>query len=226
MSDADLVVANAYFQANLIKGWRYLDDAGKIANRWLDQFTETTVGIDGLIMRNPDATLRELQVSVDRIWLAFSTPDTIRLVCDQSAGICTEISDIIDVGSYKRLGIRLEYLHRMPDIESCQRLASSNLVPDSFRNSLKAMGLDLHSADASMNLYDSKLKARLSIRPARRVRKPSKPDKLPDIGVMFDIDLYQDERTEKAKILTFVRAVEAWVNENVYRIAEFSLREG
>ena len=224
MDAGDLVVANAYFQANLIKGWRYLDDAGKIANRWLDQFTETTVGIDGLIMRNPDATLRELQVSVDRIWLAFSAPDTIRLVCDQSAKICTEISDIIDVTSYKRLGTRLEYLHPMPDAESCQRLVSGNLVPISFQNSLKATGLDLDSAEVNMNLYDSKLKVRLSIRPAKRARKPSKPDKLPDIGVMFDIDLYQEEQTDKAKILTFVRAVEVWLNENVYKIAEFSLR--
>lgn len=226
MNNADLAVANAYFQANLLKGWRYLDDAGKIANRWLDQFTETTVGINGLIMRNPDATLRELQVSVDRIWLAFSAPSTIRLVCDQSAKICTEISDIIDVGAYKRLGIRLEYLHAMSDIEACQRLVSSNLVPDSFQNSLKATGLDLHSAEVNMNLHDSKLKVRLSIRPARRIHKPSKPDKLPDIGVMLDIDLYQDEQTDKAKILTFVRAVEAWVSENVYRIAEFSLKGG
>ena len=226
MNNADLVVANAYFQANLLKGWRYLDDAGKIANRWLDQFTETTVGIDGLILRNPDATLRELRVSVDRIWLAFSAPDTIRLVCDQSAKICTEISDIIDVGAYKRLGIRLEYLHAMSDIEACQRLVNSNLVPDSFQNSLKATGLDLHSAEVSMNLHDSKLKVTLSIRPARRVRKPSKPDKLPDIGVMLDVDLYQDEQTDKAKILTFVRAVEAWVSENVYRIAKFSLKGG
>lgn len=226
MNNVELVVANAYFQANIIKGWRYLDDAGKIANRWLDQFTETSVGIDGLIMRNPDAILRELRVSVDRIWLAFSTPDTIRLVCDQSAKICTEISDIIDVDSYKRLGIRLEYLHGMPDTKSCERLVSSNLVPDSFRDSLKAAGLDLHSADTNINLYDSKLKVRLSIRPVRRARKPSKPDKLPDIGVMFDVDLYQDEQTDKAKILTFVRAVEAWGNENVLRIAEFSLKGG
>lgn len=226
MSNADMVIANAYFQANLIKGWRYLDDAGKIANRWLDQFSVITVGVDGLVMRNPDATLREIQVSVHRIWLAFSTPDTIRLVCDQSAKVCTEISDMIDVSSYKRLGVRLQYLRPMPDAESCQRLVSNNLVPDSFRNSLKAMGLDLHSADANMDLRDSKLKVRLSISSVKRAPKPSKPDKLPDIGVMFDIDLYQDEQTDKAKILTFVRAVEAWANKNVYRIAEFSLREG
>lgn len=226
MSNVDLVVANAYFQANMLKGWRYLDDAGKIMNRWLDRFSETTVGVDGLVMRNPDATLREIQVSVHRIWLAFSTPDTIRLVCDQSAKICTQISDIIDVSSYNRLGMRLQYLHPMPDAESCRRLVSNNLVPDSFQNSLKATGLDLHSADAGMDFRDSKLKVRLSISSVKRARKPSKPDKLPDIGVMFDIDLYQDEQTDKAKILTFVRAVEAWVSENVYRIAEFSLKGG
>jgi len=225
MDSIDLVIANGYFQASLVKGWRYLDDAGKVVNRWLDQFPDTTVGIEGLIMRNPDAIMREVRVSVDRIWLAFSAPDTVRLVCDQSAKICTEISEIIDVKSYTRLGIRLQYLQATPDVESCERLVTGNLVPDSFRTLLNEAGLNLRSANVNVDLYDSKLKVRLSVRPVRRIRKPSKPDKLPDMGVMFDIDMYQDQQTERAKISTFVRAVEAWSKENVYRIAEFSLRE-
>jgi hypothetical protein len=225
MDSFDLIIANAYFQANLIKGWRYLDDAGKIANRWLDQFSETSMGIDGLIMRKPGATLRELQVSVERIWLAFSAPDTVRFVCDQSAKICTDISDVIDVNSYKRLGIRLQYIYGMPDIESCQTL-SRKLVSHSAWDSLKAAGLDLSSAEVSMNLRYSELKLKLSISSVKRVVTPTKPDKLPSIGIMIDMDLYQDKETAKAKILSFVRAVENWVNKNLNRIAELSLKEG
>ena len=90
-------LTDSYFQANTIKGHRYLDDAGKIMNRWDSEFPNKDVGLQGLSMRNPDALMRELRVDNRTIWIRFSFADRLRQITELSINITTEICEILEV---------------------------------------------------------------------------------------------------------------------------------
>ena len=131
---ADLVLVNAFCQVNILKGFRYLDDAGKIMNRYDDDFAEKSVGLNGLDMstKKEDAILREMRVSSRHIWLRFSKPDTYQYVIDHGSSRIREVADIIDVSSASRFGVRLEYLYPVRDAAIATRSAAGAIFKESF----------------------------------------------------------------------------------------------
>jgi hypothetical protein len=112
----DIVLAKAYAQVNTVKGWQYLDDAGKVMNRYEDTFPDMSIGPQGLVMRNPVAAIDEARVSGRDIWIGFTRPDTVRYVIDQSWSFISFVAATISVTQATRFGLRLQYIVPRDDL--------------------------------------------------------------------------------------------------------------
>ncbi len=101
---------STYLQVNTVRGYRYLDDCGKIINKYDREFPNKTWQLQGLALSNPDATLRAINVTVDRIWVQFERPDTLTYAADNGARVIEEICEMLEVNLFSRFGLRAQYL--------------------------------------------------------------------------------------------------------------------
>jgi len=137
LKDTSLIISDAFVQANTIKGFRFLDHAGVIMNRWIEEFPTHQVDPNGLHMEAKDSVLREFRVNTDRIWLRFSFPETVQFVARQAQSMITEICNMLGVKDCRRVGMRLQYIAGVtaPN-EAMIQLASKFLLPE-WVNSIK-----------------------------------------------------------------------------------------
>lgn len=113
----------AFFQANLIKGGRYLDVAGAIINDYRDAYDKFTVGLNELQFVKPKNNNMpdSIAVNIDRIWIANYGPGSIKKVKETAEAITRDISRHLGVDSYSRLGFRVHYFKRVKDVRSYSR---------------------------------------------------------------------------------------------------------
>ncbi len=137
MEIKDFVFYQAFCQADLLKGYRYLDLAGQVMNGYIDELPDSKVDLNGLEMRRIGPTrggIAELAVSSQRIWLRYDRPPTLTFVGDQSAKRLLSISSILEVSTYKRLGLRVQLLWPLADVASAGQAFS--------RKALNWQGID------------------------------------------------------------------------------------
>ena len=75
---AGSVLVKGFIQVDPLKGYRYLDDAGKIMVQYDDHFSEMQVGLEGLRMSGSDSPFDEAKVSANQIWCGFTRPPSLR----------------------------------------------------------------------------------------------------------------------------------------------------
>lgn len=181
------VLAQAFCQVDVVKGFRYLDDAGKIMNEYDAEFPEKNVGIQGLTMSNKTATLRGLAVSVSRIWLSFFKPDTLQYVLDQSWQRVNKITELTGVTGATRFGFRTENVVPIEDEDAVMKKVGPRVITPTIlpkdEKTLRSFG-----AMAEIRLDDMEAAIRVHL-----VRKADKAveSELPEQGIMFDIDVYR-----------------------------------
>jgi hypothetical protein len=119
---SQLVLGDAFLQANLIKGYRYLDLSGVIMN-WLDdRFASQQVGLRGLVSvqpRDEGDYLMEMRVGSDQIWLHYGLRTPWNLIRKEAPGIVKRVADTFEVSGYSRRGFRVQLV--MP-VESASRV--------------------------------------------------------------------------------------------------------
>jgi len=219
---AELVLVNAYCQVDILKGFRYLDDAGKIMNKYDDDFPEKTVGVEGLHMVNKGGVLNELRVSPQRIWLRFAKPDTLQYVLDHAWPLIRDVAAIIDVVEARRFGLRLEHLYPVSDAEAATRTAAGTI----FADALLGAGAEPSSFEAIVETKAKDLEVVLRVRPVQRAIKPRETDTLPDFGIMFDADIcWGGEAAPVADVRKFLGACGKWVKSSLPPLAERVMAE-
>ncbi len=113
MEIKDFIFFRAFCQADVVKGFRYLDLAGQIVNSYIEELPEYRVDASGLAMRSTAPVrggIAELQLSPHRIWLRFDRPPTLTFVADQAAKRFLSISETLEVSKYARIGFRVQIL--------------------------------------------------------------------------------------------------------------------
>ena len=220
----DLLV-DAYFQARTVKGYRYLDDAGKIMNQWDTYFPEKTVGIDGLNMANMDAVLRRLRVDMNNIWLNLNIPDNIDQVVNLAHDTTTRVAEIIGVDQFRRVGLRLEYVYAVKDTGSATVQAISNLFSGQWltatdnavwrRRAFQFM-VPLNSRDPEVNL-------RVAV--VRRHPKMQPRKELPESGIMADLDLFRTGIIDVRDLKAFLSKAKEWIEKEFPSVRDDLLKE-
>lgn len=210
------ILFKVFCQANTIKGWRYLDDAGRIMNLYADQFPDLSVGLRGLVMKNPTAVVEEARVSGNDIWIGFARPATTQLVQDHAWRYVTTVSDIIDVTSYSRVGVRFQYLREVASVaKAMPRLAAVVLGP-----ALTSLGESPGSVEGKIEVTGPDgLDARVSVTFVRAA-DPTADPALPSEGLMLDADISRTSTMTRVEVRRTLQAALAWGDTAMKGLAE------
>jgi hypothetical protein len=218
----ELVLVNVFCQVDILKGFRYLDDAGKIMNKYDDDFPEKRVSPEGLHMINKGAVLSEVRVSPEQIWLGFAKPDSLQYVLDHAWPLVRDVAAIIEVVEARRFGLRLEHLCPVSDAEAATRSAARTI----FADVLLPASAEPSFFEAMVETKAEDLEIALRVRPVRRVIKPREPDTLPDFAMMFDADIHRGgEALPVADVRKFLRACGSWVKSSLPPLAKRVMAE-
>lgn len=211
------ILADSFFQANTVKGHRYLDDAGKIMNRWDSEFPTKDVGLAGLLMTNPNAMLRELRVDNRTIWIHLSFPEAIKQVVDLSANIAEEICEIIDVKQFGRLGLRLNFIYDLGDSSNMLDTIGSNVFSSEFLQLAKTFGTG-SDFDFALLLATKDVSITLRAATVKKKREVKLDKELPESGVLLDTDIFREGTSFLDDMKRFSRLAKDWVDDELPKI--------
>ena len=208
------LLADSFFQANTIKGHRYLDDAGKIMNRWDSEFPTKDVGLGGLLMTNPNAMLRELRVDNRTIWIHLYFPETISQIIDLSVNITEEICEIIDVKQFSRLGLRLNFIHDLGDSGNMLDSVGSNIFSSQCLELAKTFGTS-GGFDFALALTTKDILITLHVAAIKKRREAKLDKDLPESGVLVDADIFREGTSYLDDMKRFSRLAKDWVDSEL-----------
>lgn len=213
---ADPVLVKAFVQVNTVKGWRYLDDAGRMMNHFADQFPEMKVGLNGLQLRAPDATLDDARVTAQDIWVSFTRPATTQLIGDQAWNFVRAVAEFLDVTSASRLGLRMQYLLPVaPTTDLVTRVASVVLGA-----AVLDLARERHSFGVEMQFsIDAAHMATLRVEPVQVVDRATLTSSIPGEGLMFDGDVSRTGSFAITEARQFLRTASAWCDEHLLALA-------
>jgi hypothetical protein len=175
----DTILAKVFCQVDTVRGFRYLDDAGKIMNRYADAFPDFNVGITGLTMKNPGGVIEELRVSATQIWIAFDhPPDSDDLRRDAVAHLLS-IADLIGVSHAKRFGLRTHRLLPVGGVDLKKRFDAA-ITP-----SWTHVTGQINGSESIFKVVDPDRLIRVS----SVERVPDAADWMPEVAVLIDIDV-------------------------------------
>jgi len=182
----------AFFQAETVKGARYIDDAGKIINDYADDYYDISVGMGGLHLDKPkrDDMPDEIVVDMNRIWIACYGEGSIKKVKENAEEITKSVSRHIGVDSYSRLGFRVYYFKSTANVkEYVQQLylrtASTELQTIVPAERVLEMSPRTRFSDSSFSIW-------LMIQPITIARPPEKKTDYVSDGVIIDVDISED----------------------------------
>jgi hypothetical protein len=212
----DLVLHNAWCQINTERGYRYLDDAGKVMNFFDQEFDQMSVSVEGLSMKKEGAVLAEVRVSSTNVWTSFKAPDTLQLAIDQSWRVFKEVCGLLDVASASRLGMRVQYQHPL-DAKEADRVISrtaKRLLPQPILR----LGEPKDFAIATELAINPKLSLNLKYVPGRRA-ETADPD-LPERVLLYDADFFhKGEGIPIATFRAFGRDTAEWIKGHFTELA-------
>jgi hypothetical protein len=186
-----------YIQVNTVKGNRYLDDAGKIMNRYSEDYEETNVDLRGLRFSTPrdSESLLPYQLTVDssKIWMTYSHPARILTQATQILSIVRDISQEIGVSSYSRLGLRVQYFWPLELESPLISTFASRSLGESLQPRLQQMSgpiefiTQVRGQEAGTGLTSM-----VRVQTVRIARPPANLAEFSENGVMFDVDVVSD----------------------------------
>ena len=210
-------LADAFFQANTIKGHRYLDDAGKIMNRWDSEFPNKDVGLQGLFMRNPDAVMRELRVDNRTIWIHFSFGDRLKQITALSINTTTEICGILEVKQFSRLGLRVQFIYDVSDIT----IENGQIINRIFVPAIQGIIEGGRPRDSFQFVVKAGTQQKpVTLRVASVEKKPEakSPPGFPEHGLLIDADIFQTQTSHLDDLKRFMQSAQNWVDDELPKI--------
>lgn len=210
-------LTDSFFQASTIKGHRYLDDAGKIMNRWDSEFPNKDVGLQGLFMRNPDAIMRELRVDNRTIWIHFSFADRLRQITELSINTTTEICEILEVKQFSRLGLRVQFIYDVSDVTG----ESGQIINRIFVPALQGIierGRPPDSFLFAVNAGTQQNPVTLRVATVEKKPEAKSPPGFPEHGLLIDADIFQTQTSHVDDLKRFMRSAQNWVEEELPKI--------
>ncbi len=214
----DLRLVKAFFQLDTVRGYRYIDDAGRIINKYEVEFPEAIVaGLQGLRMANSGATVEELKVSSHKIWLSFNRPATPAYVSDNAIRIGRDIAKMIAVTHASRFGLRFEYVMSVDDAETAARRCAAVIYAEPFLPPAS----EVSTFEAMVETKVDDIEMAMRVHPVMRA-EGAKDEDIPEFGMMFDMDFYRrGEELPLSEVRKFTRTAHKWLRDS---LPEFSAR--
>jgi len=182
----------AFFQADTVKGARYLDDAGKIINDYADNYYDVSVGLGGLhLAKSKDDDMPdEIVVDMNRIWIACYGEGSIKKVKENAEGITKSVSRHIGVDSYSRLGFRVYYFKSTENVKEYVQQLYSRIAATELQTMVPAERV-LETIPRT-RFSDGPFSIWLMIQPMTITRPPEKKTDYIGNGMIIDVDVSED----------------------------------
>ena len=203
------VLSAAYFQADTIKGYRFWDQTGVVANHYVDRFQTIEYIAPGTLVcarpRDPGDDLGEVRVNPHAIWLSFRERSALDHIAREASGQVDWIARACDVTDFSRLGLRVLLLWPANGSEEVVDLLASTFMQVQ-RQGWQEFG-DIVGGEFALFLTSDRLAIRVSFSPIQNVttswsarapgsnvQAPSEsvipPERrLPDFALQMDVDL-------------------------------------
>ena len=222
----ELLLSAAFVQINTIKGYRCLDDAGKIMNRWDEEFPAKRVGADGLDMSNDGDVLRAIKVTVDRIWLHFVSPQHANSVVKHASVVLAEMCGVMEIQECRRIGMRLQYVRAAPNLSDAVKGLANALLGSEWQEQIEHLS-DGRSFTLALGLVDADLHIGFKASTALLNPKlaPTPTETLPRQVVLLDFDLYTEERTSITQLPKFLKRAEKWISQHLPEYTALAYKE-
>lgn len=211
---SDLLV-DAFFQADTIRGYRYLDDAGKIMNRWDSFFPEKSVGLEGLTMTNKGAVMRQLRVDARTIWLHLHIPDNIQQVESLVHDTATGVSEIIAVEQFRRIGLRLQFVYGVQSADAAIPFVVQNLYGVQWLRKNDLLFWKNKGFEFMVPLPADGISVNLRVSLVRRDPKTPVRKNIPIEAIMIDLDLFRHEVTDIRDLKGILGKVLIWLDQGL-----------
>jgi len=207
------LLIDVFCQADMVKGWRYLDDAGKIMNRWDSAFPDKTVGVDGLTMRNKDEVFETLKVNPLVIWLHFSVPEKLEYVVDVSRSTIEGVSEILGVSQYRRIGLRLQYFHGIERarLGAAVEQVGRNLFASRWGGDGATSGISPFNFQFIMRVAEEPVEVKLRVGTGRMRPESRGATGMPEEGILVDVDLSRQGVLDIADLGGSMKRATDWV---------------
>ncbi len=201
---------DAFYQANLIDGYGFLDVRGALIRQFHANFKNTNEVVendwatmhflDPVISTQPVA---EMKISVPMVWIHFQSSADRVAIRQEAARIVDRACSLIGSTRFARQGLRVHQLFAAPTIEVAVAALRSMIDQTAEWGSLgDTTGGSLH-----VDISRPRLKASIRISSVRRVRIQARildggaavadqgnvgEDAGPRFGILLDADLYDD----------------------------------
>ncbi len=169
----------SFLQINFLKGFQYIDNAGKIINKYQSNTGEVLYNMspDRLLIYKPTSDIEELKISNVDFWMHYVSPrnlgETLRTYIKETE----EILKIIEVDDILRIGWRnyfvFELINNETDLNKLSKISQAAVQSMFLRTDFDK---------------DTKLTTNIKL----LQRKDNKNKKV----IMFDMDLYQEKKVD------------------------------
>lgn len=180
--------AESFLQLNTIRGYGYIDLAGRIVNEYHTKDNtppEFTMSLQGLLIRNPKPKVDELKITPNSIWIHFSKPDSLSLILDNTIPEFKKVANILNIQELRRIGWRNYFIYEAKNKEDVDGIfLKNNRIKDL---TTELVGYFIESNKSS----ERRLNGLLTM---SKVFTKEKEDE--KYGVLFDIDLFVKNRID------------------------------
>jgi hypothetical protein len=185
---------SVFFQANTIHGFTFFDDSGKILNLYVDNYQRWTNGLDGLKLTEPKADSDvpdTVQVTPDRVWFQYLEQSSLGSKLSQMAAMLVDISRILKVDEYSRLGLRASYFFSTPPDSDLARLAARRALGAAFDYGLEQADAGIEF-EAVMRAKSRDISTVIWAKTLKILRPPRNRGDYETDGLSVDVDAYRE----------------------------------
>lgn len=235
------IITDVFFQADTVKGYRFWDETGVLANEFSDRFHVVNFASpQGLTCSLPKSTtdhLLALRVNTANIWLSHRPDAGWTTIRQETPRLIEKIARAIYVTRFSRLGLRVTLLFggkSLDDVHDIQRTRILK-VHDGGWNALGTVS----SGEIVINVDSHHLGARIAVdtvqiqtteymtraagsEPATR---PDRPD-YPDFALRLDVDLVDKSPWESLDVKPHINHSVDYLNEQIIPFISNMAMEG
>lgn len=182
-----------FVQANIIKGYRYLDLSGVVLNRISNLYKEFGIDPGGCLLQYPQDAKNPhaIRFSPDRIWLHYIPIESLSYVVDTAPEWISSIAKDIEVSKFSRVGLRSEFFLPCTNIAEASTFLTKKVSSEIIASKVTQLE-DRPDVDTRCHfrLRMANFIAAIRLRILKIVREPTTPRDYDSDGLIFDVDVY------------------------------------
>lgn len=204
----DAFLKKAIFEVRHNANLLIIDNRGKVHKKWSEEFPETELRNEQIVMKNKDLP-GELFVSATRFGCFFDDITNFSKFKDVAKKLSQQVSTLLEVNQYTRVGIRFFFVHPVDDLETLNSELSDNIFKVS---DWSVFGNKLEEVNFTIRIKQGDLGYRFNFETTRRDENvevlQGREKFYPELALLMDVDVYTKQPIEPKGVPQFIDKAE------------------